>query len=303
MTTTNQLLSILFLLHFGLSAQTQGSFPEPYNWEQPNASMFVSEELKEISGLTYIPDSEYLYAVQDELGTLFLLDRLSGRTVQQIPFWKEGDYEGVEWANGNVYVVKSSGTIYEIMDVGTVHQSVLKFNGFLGSDNDIEGFAYDHQNQQLLLACKAEPGEDIDPNRFKAIYSFDLRTKVFTEEPLLLLDRNAVDTYLSQCRQGPNHSKICDIFSREKVDFDLSPTAMAIHPLTGHFYLTSSKGNLLLIIDRSGNILDIHKLPKSLHRQPEGLCFDELGNLYISNEQKKDSPAVIHFYAYDPNRG
>ena len=69
-----------------------------------------------------------------------------------------------------------------------------------------------------------------------------------------------------------------------------------------HYYMTSAKGNLLLIIDRSGSILHIDKLPKSLHRQPEGLCFDEQGNLYISNEQKKDNEAVIHFYTYNPNR-
>ena len=300
--TSNQLLCLFFFSSFGLLAQSQANFTGQYDWENPSASLSVSDELEEISGLTYIPNSPYMYAIQDELGTLFMLDRESGRTVQQIPFWKEGDYEGVEWANGNVYVVKSSGTIYEVVAAGTVQQSVLKFNGFLGSDNDIEGFAYDAQNQQLLLACKAEPGEEIDPNRFKAIYSFDLRTKAFSEEPLILLDRNAFDAYLRQCTPGPNHNKLCDIFDPEKEDFDLSPTALAIHPITGHFYLTSSKGNLLLIINRNGDILHIHKLPKNLHRQPEGLCFDEQGNLYISNEQKKDAPAVIHFYTYDPNR-
>lgn len=301
--TTNQLiffcLAYVFCIH--LDAQDE-HFPEPYDWEHPALSLELSEDLAEVSGLSNIPNSPYLYAVQDEDGILYLLDRETGRTVQQIPFWKEGDYEGIELIDGVVYVVKSTGTVYRVTAAGTTDQTVEKYNGFLGSDNDIEGLGYDPAKGQLLLACKAEPGEDIDPNRYKAIYGFDLATSSFIEEPLLLLDRNAVDAYLSVCKQGPHHHKLCDIFSREKEDFDLTPAAMAVHPLTGHYYLTSAKGNLLLIIDPSGAILHIDKLPKQLHRQPEGLCFDEQGNLYISNEQKKDNPPVIHYYPYDPNR-
>ena len=301
--TTNQLLLFSLVFSFQLAAVAQDAeFPEPYDWENPSASMELSQELAEVSGLSNIPNSPYLYAIEDESGILYLLDRQTGRTVQQIPFWKEGDYEGIEWINGKVYVVKSTGTVYKVTAPGSTEQQVEKFNGFLDSDNDIEGLGYDPAKNQLLLACKAEPGEDIDPNRFKAVYGFDLETNTFNEEPLLLLDRNAVDAYLRSCKPGPNHHKICDIFSPEKEDFDLTPAAMAVHPLTGHYYLTSAKGNLLLIIDSNGNILHIDKLPKALHRQPEGLCFDEQGNLYISNEQKKDTPPVIHYYSYDPNR-
>lgn len=289
-------------LPFMLVAQANGDFPEPYDWASPAASFEMADELREISGLSIVPNSPYLYAIQDEDGILFLIDRQDGRIVQQIPFWKEGDYEGVEYVKGDVYVVKSTGTIYHIKAPGTAAQEVIKYNGFLGGDNDIEGLGYDAARNMLLLACKAEPGEDIDPNRFKAIYGFDIASKAFIAEPLLLLDRKAVDNYLSSCSPGPDHHKLCDIFSREKEDFDLSPAAMAVHPITKHYYMTSAKGNLLLIIDSSGSILHIDKLPKSLHRQPEGLCFDEQGNLYISNEQKKDNEAVIHFYTYNPNR-
>ena len=302
--TINQL--ILFSVFFSSCAiikAQDADFPEPYDWENPASSLELSKDLAEVSGLSNIPNSPYLYAVQDEEGILYLLDRETGRTVQQIPFWKEGDYEGIELINDDVYVVKSTGTVYRVTAAGTTEQQVEKYNGFLGSDNDVEGLGYDPNRGQLLLACKAEPGENIDPNRFKAIYGFDLASQSFIQEPLLLLDRNAVDAYLRVCKPGKYHSKLCDIFSPDKEDFDLTPAAMAVHPITGHYYLTSAKGNLLLIIDSNGNILHIDKLPKELHRQPEGLCFDEQGNLYISNEQKKDNPPVIHYYPYDPNRG
>lgn len=282
--------------------QTSIDLLDPYNWEEPSNSFELDNKLNEISGLSMSEDGSYLLGVQDELGEIFILDKTNGRIVQQIPFWKEGDYEGIEQVGSTIYVVKNTGTIYEVSQPGTSEQVVEKFNGFLNGDNDIEGLSYWPQRHQLLLACKAQPGGELDPNRFKAIYAFDLASKTFLPEPLMLLDREAVSAYLKDCKPGPDHHKLCDIFNPEKEDFDLSPAALAVHPITGEFYLTSSKGNLLIIISPTGKILHIDKLPKDLHRQPEGLCFDVAGNLYIANEQKKDTPPLIHYYLYHPNR-
>lgn len=283
-------------------SQPHADHPDPYNWDEPSSSFELDNKLDEISGLSISENGNYLIGVQDELGEIFILDKASGRIVQQIPFWKDGDYEGIEQVGSTIYVVKSTGTIYEVSQPGTSDQAVVKYNDFLNSDNDIEGLSYWPQRHQLLLACKAQPGGELDPHRFKAIYAFDLATKTFMSDPLLLLDREAVSAYLKDCKPGPHHHKLCDIFDPDKEDFDLSPAALAVHPITGDFYLTSAKGNLLLIISAAGEILHIDKLPKTLHRQPEGLCFDAAGNLYIANEQKKDTPPLIHYYLYDPNR-
>lgn len=301
--TSPYLLSFsMVLLVFSAFCQHGNHRLAPYNWEQPERTLELEDELNEISGLSLDQTGIYLVAVQDELGEVFLLDKQTGRIVQRIPFWKDGDYEGVEQVGDKVYVVKSTGTIYEISQLGTAQQTVEKYNGFLDGDNDIEGLSYWHQRHQLLLACKDKPGGELDPQHNKAIYAFDLTTKTFIEEPILLMKRDAVSDYLKTCKQDEDYSKICEIFDAEKEDFDLSPAALAIHPITGNFYLTSSKGNLLGIITPAGKILHIEKLPKELHRQPEGLCFDALGNLYISNERKKDTPPLIHYYLYDPNR-
>ncbi|MEL7219930.1 MAG: SdiA-regulated domain-containing protein [Bacteroidota bacterium] len=294
-----QLIPFLsFCLLFSISVMAQTDRLGDYDWEQPDKQFEMDERLVEISGLSMAEGGTYLAAIQDEEGELFLLDPNSGRIVQQIPFWKEGDYEGVEQVGAITYVVKSSGTIYEIEAAGTTEQSVTKYNGFLNSDNDIEGLGYWPQRHQLLLACKAQPGENLDENRKKAIYAFDLTSKTFIQEPLLVSQRDSVENYLRTCPQGPNYAKICDIFAMDKERFDFNPAALAVHPITGDFYVTSSKGNLLVVLSSIGGIRQIIKLPKRLHRQPEGLCFDSSGNLYIANEAKKDNPAAIYFYSY-----
>ncbi|MBK7408618.1 MAG: SdiA-regulated domain-containing protein [Saprospirales bacterium] len=81
-----------------------------------------------------------------------------------------------------------------------------------------------------------------------------------------------------------------------------APSALAIHPLTGHLYLLSSVGKLLVVLDReTGAIIYVQKLKKSVHPQPEGICFDPDGTMYISNEGK-DGNGLIHKFAYLPKK-
>jgi uncharacterized protein YjiK len=76
-----------------------------------------------------------------------------------------------------------------------------------------------------------------------------------------------------------------------------SPSAIAVHPITGEIYVTSSKGKLLLVLDRQGRIVHLEKLKKSLHTQPEGICFDADGTMFIANEGK-DGKAKIYKFRY-----
>jgi len=90
--------------------------------------------------------------------------------------------------------------------------------------------------------------------------------------------------------------KICGLVdeAQEKVDF--SPAAVAIHPVSEQLYVLSAKANLLFVINLQGDILHIAKLPKKRHHQPEGICFDQQGNMYISNEARKEHKANVVTY-------
>ena len=270
-----------------------------YNLKEPDQTFKMPKDLEEISGLGISEDGDALVAVQDEDGRLFFINRYSGQVFMEAEFWKDGDYEGVEMVGGTAYVVKSSGTLYEVKKPGTPEQEVEKYNFFLDEDNDVEGLAYDRANNRLLLACKAKAGQEKTFKHKKGIYAFDLTTKTLGEAPVYFVSLDSVNSYLAKDPAIRKLEKVVEFFSEE--DFDFSPSAIAIHPITGNIFLTSSVGKLLLVLSPNGQIMHIEKLSKKIHPQPEGLCFDTDGNLYVSNEGKGDD-GLIYRFNYKPGR-
>lgn len=270
----------------------------PYNLQTPEQRMEMPDDLKEISGLGISEDGEHLLAIQDEDGIVFVINRYTGEVDRQYEFWKDGDYEGIEVVGETVYVVKSTGTVYEIKQGGEAGQSVEKYNLFLDEENNVEGLAYDRLNGRLLLACKARAGHEKTYKRKKGIYAFGLETKKLSEEPVYFVSLDSVDHYLATGPDIRKLEKIVEFFDPD-ADFSFSPSAIAIHPITGHIYVTSSVGKMLIVLDPDGRILHIEKLSKKLYPQPEGICFDPLGTLYISNEGK-DGPGTILRFNYRP---
>lgn len=276
----------------GLTLAPDFSFD--YRLDDPDQAFKLPNELEEISGLGISEDGEELVAVQDEDGILFFINPYNGEVTREAKFWKDGDYEGVEWVGNTIYVVKSTGTIYEISDPATANQQVEKYNFFLNDDNDVEGLAYDKANGRLLLACKAQAGYEVEYPHKKGIYAFNLDEKKLTEAPVYFVDADSVRHYLDQAPAIRKLEKLMEFFDPDEA-FGFSPSAIAIHPLTGHLYITSSVGKMLLVLDRSGRILHIEKLSKKVHPQPEGICFDPNGGLFLSNEGKGGTPKFYRF--------
>lgn len=272
-----------------------------YDLEEPDQTYPMPRKLEEISGLGITEDGETLLAIQDENGILFFINRYSGEVTDEIDFGEDGDYEGVEMVGSTAYVVKSSGTVYEVRHPGTPRQEVEKYNFFLDEDNDVEGLAYDKANNRLLLACKAKAGHEKSYKHQKGIYAFNLKTKTLGEEPVYLISLDSINRYLETAPAIRKLEKIMEFFDPNQ-DFGFSPSAIAIHPLTGDIYVTSSVGKLLLVLNPQGQTLHIEKLSKKVHPQPEGLCFDAIGTMYLSNEGK-DGSGLVYRFNYKPGRG
>lgn len=251
----------------------------PYQFDAPDEVLMLEDELEEISGLSLSPDGECLIAVQDEDGIVYYLDKENGAVRRKVEFWKDGDYEGIEAVGDDIYVVKSTGTLYWIQALNSDEPKTEKFNEQLNKDNDVEGLGYDQEQHRLLLACKAHPDGQKEA---RGIYAFDVTTRQLLIEPVYLLTLDAVHRYLDQDPAITRLEKVKDFFDEDELDF--SPSAMAVHPINGDLYLLSSKGKMIVVMDRQNEIVYIQKLQKEEHPQPEGMCFDERGNLYISNE-------------------
>ncbi len=272
------------------------SFVWTYDMENPAVVFDLENELREISGLSIVPGKPLLAAIQDEEGDIYLLEKNTGKIVQQTDFWKDGDYEGVEAVGDLFFAVNSSGTVYEIQSLGKNNQQTFKYNYFLNEDYDAEGLAYDPFEERLLLVCKGKAGEAPEFDFRKAFYAFDLKTKALQETPALVVSIEDIQDYLNTSPAIRKFEKLVEFFSPNQSSFIFSPSGIAVHPQTGHYYVLSTAGKILVVLDRTGRILHIEKLDKKSHPQPEGICFDTDGTLYIANEADGGTARIFKFH-------
>jgi uncharacterized protein YjiK len=105
-----------------------------------------------------------------------------------------------------------------------------------------------------------------------------------------------VKNYLAICEKTTSHEQLCDFFLTRD-EYDLAPSAIAIHPITEQLFITSSVGKVLMVLNPDGRIDHLQRLDKKLYAQPEGMTFDSDGTLYISTEKKKSASALSDGYA------
>jgi hypothetical protein len=260
------------------------AFQLPFQFSRPDRSVELDKELDEISGLSIAPDGRRLVAVQDEEAIIYWLDPVTGQIENQKEFWKEGDYEGIETATGDIWVLKSTGTLYRVREWGFDQPAVDKYNGPLTKENDVEGLGYLQSEGTLLLACKEKAGDQSIYGDARLVYAFDPRTETFSERPRFVISRRSILDYLDRHPEMENFAKVRKFYERE--DFDFSPSAIAMDPVSGYGYQLSSVGKFLLVFHPSGRVLHVEKLDKTTYPQPEALCFDGVGNLYVASEGK-----------------
>jgi uncharacterized protein YjiK len=69
---------------------------------------------------------------------------------------------------------------------------------------------------------------------------------------------------------------------------EFGPSGVAVHPILSNIYVISSINKVLLVLSAEGKILEMVKLDKNRFPQPEGICFDKDGTMYLSSEAKDD---------------
>ncbi len=237
-------------------------------WEMP-------QELEEISGIHYFSKNR-MACVQDEDGIIFIYNLNTDRIEKRINFGKPGDYEGLTIIDTTAFIVKSDGKIFELANFSNEDYEAKIYSTSFSGRNNIESLEADSINNRLLLSVK-----DADPNskEYKGIYAFDLETKELLTEPVYTIP---MDDPIFKNKS-----------SKDDKEEAFYPSDLAINPIDGNIYILEGKDPHLLIMDKSGKLIQLHKLNKESFPQPEGITFSPDGALYISNEGKKGTANIL----------
>ena len=269
--------------------------PLPYNLEIPNQSFPLDAALNEISGLTTSPNADLLAAVNDEKGQIYFINKKTGKSTPSIVFENEGDFEGLEFVADTLWVVKSKGKLFKLwhLDKTPFDMMPVKIENLSKADN-IEGLGYDAQNKRLLLAQK---GDKNSIEQKRTIFAFDLTTQTPSVKKVFDINLADFQAFL-RGKTGEKYEKLIQdyITTPLQTGFDFGPSGIAVHPISGNIYVISSINKILMVLTPEGKIVDIAKLNKAIFKQPEGICFDANGTMYISSEIKDAATSMLFVF-------
>lgn len=270
---TLALVAVFSLFFFLKKAQSQ----VPYDLGEPNRTIELPAELREISGLSLTGKKGQLAAIGDEKGQVFFIDEKSGAIERAPVFREKGDFEDLVMLGDSIWCVKSDGDLFKLTGLDESTPTFEKYeSGFLDPErDDVEGLCFDEKNNRLLLACKGMT----DSFKVRRFIAFDLKTKQFAPEPAFSLDPCDVEKAMPGGKKGK----------------PFSPSGLAIHPTTGEVYVISSVGKMMAVLSPEGILKKAMKLDKELLPQPEGIAFAPDGTLYLSSEGKKGTGVILVF--------
>ena len=235
-----------------------------YSFQTPDASWELPSTLNEISGIGLLNDS-MMVCQEDENGLLYLYNLSTNQIDKTIPFGKPNDYEDLAIVGSDIFVLQSNGTIVQVANYLEM-PVVTRFKTALTGKNDTEGLCYDPTTNQLLLSCKENEDEPGQVRGKKLIYAFSLKEKILSAKPMLAFEEP-----------------------------DFAPAGLAVHPVSHHIFVLSSKKKRLIELSREGTLINRYDLKSNFFIQPEGLTILANGNVYISNEGKGGRANILLF--------
>ncbi len=234
----------------------------------------MPKDLTEISGISYI-DGQRFACIQDELGKIFIYNTTSSSVEKEISFGAAGDYEELALVGETIWVLRADGKLFEVSNINAAKPSVKEYSIPLTMKQDPEGLCYDKKKNRLLIAIKgAEPGTE----NYKGIYAFDLDSKKMDQQPVFKIDLQ---------------NKVFGNGSDKKKRNTINPSGISIHPVSGDMYIIEGRNPQLLIIDAVGNIKKLYGLNSNEFAQPEGITFNDAGDLFIANEGAKQPGNIV----------
>ncbi len=256
--------------HAALHRRGEGALSR-YALDAPLKRWELPAGLREISGLAVIAGGRLL-GHGDERAAIHEIDPARARAIHRFAMGDPaapGDFEGIAAADGRVWLMTSTGQLYEARP-GSAGEAVryLVHDTGLGRRCELEGLTFDPARRALLLPCK-QP-RDRALRGFLVVFAWSLDSAATESAPRFRVPIAALPGRPQRFRA----------------------TAIERHP-EGTFLVLSSEGNLLEI-DASGAVLAMRRLG-GRHPQPEGLAVTPDGVLYVADEGR---PATLTVYGY-----
>lgn len=224
----------------------------------------LPKTLREVSGLALDPDGR-LFAHADEVAVIVELDFRKGRMLKRFALGdppRPGDYEGIAWVEGTVYLVTSDGELLvaeEGQDGSSVDFDLYRTG--LGDRCEIEGLDYDPRRESLMLLCKTPRADDLRGRI--ALLAWSIRSKTPLPEQDLIASWRPVSGWPAS----------------------VHPSALVRSPGNGHFVIAAAREGLLLEMDDAGELTRAFPMPEGRgHRQMEGIAMTLDGDLIIADE-------------------
>ena len=224
-------------------------------------------KLDEISGLAMTPDGRLL-AHDDEKGLVFEVDYRTGDILKAFGLASQGaiitdDLEGIAVAEGVVYMVTSTGRLYEFFEGAAGEQiGFTVYNSGVGGACEIEGLAFDSRDRALLLLCKNPLIQELEGT--VAVYRWSIDTKQIVDDGSTLVELSAV------------------LSAIDKKKFQ--PSGIEVHPESGNYFLVAARQGAVAEVTPEGRLVSAVRFPAEWHRQAEGITFASDNTMIVSDE-------------------
>jgi SdiA-regulated len=280
---TMPLILLLMVLQLTKAACTEAAATKnPPNYDLTKPTVYkMPAVLDEISGIAFNHgNADTLFAEQDEEGKLFYF-HLGDAEIKHTKFSKHGDYEDVAICNGQVIMLRSDGIFFTfpLNGIGSKETSNTKELPGLLPVGEYESLYADETINTLYVLCKNCADDKSSQSTSGYVFSIN------ADGQLSLKNQFSVDEKAIAVMTGNKKLK-------------LKPSALARNPLTRQWYILSSVNKMLVILDSQWKPINVYPLNPALFTQPEGIAFDKVANLYISNEKGSGANGTILKFLY-----